>query len=123
MKSDTKKFKIELKHRLYTWSLDLVRYIDTLSRSNSNDVIAKQLMRSGTSVCANYIEAQASSSKKDFINFIHISLKSANESKYWLALLRDLKKADAQKTNELLGELEQIARILGASLLTLKGRK
>jgi len=85
--------------------------------------MAKQVLRSGTSMGANYIEAQVASSKKDFANFLHHSLKSANESKFWLALLRDSKKLRQQEANELLIELNELANILGSSLLTVKGKR
>lgn len=85
--------------------------------------MANQVIRSGTSVGANYIEAQCASSKKDFINFLHHSLKPANESKFWLALLRDTGKLNKDTASSLLIELDEISRILGASLLTAKGRR
>lgn len=94
MKNDKEKFKTELKRRMYAWVLRLINFIDSLPKNQSTNIIAHQVLRSGTSICANYIEAQAASSKKDFINFIHHSLKSANESKFWIALLRDLDKGD-----------------------------
>jgi len=112
--------KIEMKKRIYTWTLRLVKFIDILPKDTSSQIIAKQLLRSGTSIGANYIEAQAASSKRDFINFIHYSLKSANESKFWLGILRDAKEV---KEDNLLAELNEIANILGASLLTLKGKR
>ncbi len=108
---------------MYVWTLQLARASDALPRDRSSDIIARQLLRSATSICANYIEAQAASSRKDFTNYIHIALKSANESKYWLALLRDLEKLEMKTTTSLLDELEEISNILGASLLKLKGRK
>lgn len=55
-------------------------------------------MRSGTSVGANLVEATSSSSKLEFKKFHEIALKSANETKYWLGLLRDSAKADKEKT-------------------------
>ena len=115
--------KDDFKYRIYTWTLNLITTIDTIPHSTTNDVIARQVVRSGTSVCANYVEGQAASSKKDFINYLHISLKSANETKYWLAILRDLKKADAKKVEKTLSELQEIANILGSSLITLKKDK
>ncbi len=72
----------ELQARIYTWVLNLVNFIDSLSKDSSARIMANQLLRSGTSVGANYVESQAGSSRKDFANFLHISLKSANESKY-----------------------------------------
>ena len=77
----------------------------------------------GTSVLANYIEANSASSKKDFINFFSHSLKSANESKVWLTLLRDTNKGDQEELKRLLDELIEIANIIASSILTLKGKK
>jgi len=71
--------------------------------------MGKQLLRSGTSVLANYIEANSASSKKDFINFFTHALKSANESKVWLTLLRDTDKGDRTELEWLLKELIEIA--------------
>ena len=89
MENDKEKFKTEFKKRIYNWILKLIRLMDRLPRDNSSKIIGAQLIRSGTSIGANYIEAQAASSRKDFVNFLHHSLKSANESKFWIALLRD----------------------------------
>ncbi len=117
------KFKKEFKNRVYKFTLMLVEFIDKLPRSSSTQIIGDQLLRSGTSIGANYIEAQAASSKKDFTNFFHYSLKSANESEFWLRILKDSGKADKKEVDILLKELAEIANILGSSLLTLKGRK
>ena len=123
MENDKVKFKTELKARIYRWVLKLVKFIDNLPKDSSYQIIARQLLRSGTSVGANYIEAQAASSKKDFVNFLQYSLKSANESKFWIAILRDTGKGNTETTNNLLQELVEIAKILGSSILTAKGRK
>jgi len=92
MENDNVKFKNEFKKRLYNWVLRLIKFIDKLPKDSICSVMGKQLMRSGTSILANYIEANSASSKKDFINFFTHSLKSANESKVWLTLLRDTSK-------------------------------
>ena len=123
MESDKAKFKKEFKQRLYAWVLRLLRYLDALPRDTVYAVIVKQLIRSGTSILANYVEAQSASSKKDFINFFTHSLKSANESKVWLALLRDFKNRSDKELQWLLDELHEIANILASSILTMKGRK
>ncbi len=81
MENDKAKFKNEFKKRLYNFVLRLIRFIDTLPKSSVNDIMGKQLLRSGTSILANYVEANSASSKKDFINFFTHSLKSSNESK------------------------------------------
>lgn len=123
MESDSVKFKIEFKKRLYAWVLRLIKFIDRLPKRTSTDVMGKQLMRSGTSVIANYVEANSASSNKDFINFFTYSLKSSNESKVWLALLKDTDSGDKVEIDSLLKELTEISNIIASSILTLKGKK
>jgi four helix bundle protein len=81
------------------------------------------LLRSGTSIIANYIEGQAASSKKDFTNYFNISLKSANETKLWLALLKDSGRVKAADVSWFQNELDEISKIFGSSILTLKGKR
>lgn len=123
MQNDKLKFKKDFKKRLYTFTLKLVELIDKLPNDNVSNRIGDQLLRSGTSIIGNYIEGQAASSKKDFTNYFNTSLKSANESKLWLALLRDSGRAKAENVSCFLNELDEIANIFGSSILTLKGRK
>jgi four helix bundle protein len=123
MQNDSAKFKNEFKKRLYNWVLRLIKFIDKLPKDSIRNVLGRQLLRSGTSILANYIEANSASSKKDFINFFTHSLKSANESKVWLALLRDTQKGDQDELRWLFKELIEIANIIASSILTLKGKK
>ena len=123
MENDKVKWKNEFKKRLYTFVLTLVRFIDRLPIDSVCSVMGKQLLRSGTSILANYIEANSASSKRDFINFFTHALKSANESKVWLTLLRDTNKGNPEELRWLLQELTEIANILASSVLTLKGKR
>ena len=123
MENDNVKFKSEFKKRLYAWVLRLIKFIDRLPKDSICQVIGKQLLRSGTSILANYIEANSASSKKDFINYFTHSLKSANESKTWLTIFRDIDKGNKQEVNWLLKELIETANIIASSFLTLKGKK
>ncbi len=121
---DNKQYKQILIKRTYNFSLSIIRFIDSLNRNDfSIRIIANQLLRSATSIGANIVEAQASSSKKDFVNFINHALKSANETKYWLGLLRDCGKADHKNTDKLLREAMEISKLLGSSILVFKGKK
>ena len=122
MKNDKEKLKNEFKRRLYNFVLRLINFLDQLPNDNVSRRISDQLLRSGTSILANYIEGQTASSKKDFTNYFHISLKSANESKVWFALLRDSKRVSSDKTEWFLTELNEISKIFGSSILTLKGK-
>lgn len=117
-------FKTQLINRSKLFSLNVWRLLDTFPKENfSLGIIAKQLLRSATSIGANIVEAQASSSKKDFINFLHHALKSANETKYWLELLIESRKIDIGLARDLLQEATELANILGSVILKLKGRK
>ena len=115
--------KIKLKERAYKYSINVIRFLDTMPDDVSTSIITKQLLRSATSIGANIVEAQASSSKKDFTNFFTHSLKSANESLYWFGLLRDAKEISNDQLKYLLNETKELANILGSSVLTLKGKK
>lgn len=123
MQNQSLKFKIKLKDRAYRYSIKVIEFLDTLPKDTSSQVITKQLLRSATSIGANIIEAQASSSKRDFTNFLSYSLKSANESLYWFGLLKDAKKINDTRLKYLLNETEELANILGSSILTLKGKR
>ena len=124
MQNNNSKPKIELKRRVYLYAIAIIKFIDRLEKRDfSIEVIAKQLLRSATSIGANIIEAQAGSTRKDFTNFFAYALKSANESRFWLGLLRDSGKAEKGDVGKLLQETTEIANILGSSILTLKGRR
>jgi four helix bundle protein len=103
--------------------LKLIKFIDSLSKNYTVEIMGKQLFRSGTSVLANYVEADSASSTKDFINFFTHSLKSANESKVWLALFRDSGKAEGKNISYLLSEIDEISKVIATSIITLKRRK
>ena len=111
------------KKRLYALTLRLIEFLDELPEDNVSRRLGDQLLRSGTSIIANYVEGQAASSRKDFTNFFNTSLKSANESKLWLALLRDSKRVSPERVEWFLGELKEIANIFASSVLTLRGKK
>lgn len=115
-------FKAEFNKRIYKYALDIVRFVGKLPKDMAMQVLAKQLIRSGTSVSANIIEAQSASSKKDYINFYTHALKSANESKLWIRLIRDTNKEEKDDAEILLEETIEIAKILGASIITMKNK-
>ena len=124
MENCSSKFKIDIKKRAYLYALQIIKLLDQLPQNDfSCQVIAKQLLRSSTSIGANIIEAQAASSRRDFTNQLNHALKSANESKFWLGLLRDSNKAEKGLVNSLLKETNELANILGSSILTLKDKR
>lgn len=111
----------DLKRRCYQFGLSVIKICDNLPQKRSAWVIADQVIRSATSIGANVIEARASSSKLEFKKFFEISLKSANETIYWLSLLGDSDLVEKIKVEKLISECEQLSKILGKSVITLKG--
>lgn len=116
-------FKTDLRKRGFRFSLMILKFVKELPNERIYWVIVDQLLRASMSIGANIIEAKSSSSRRDFIRFYEISLKSANETKYWLYLLREGKLTGTAKSEPLIKEVEEIANMLGSSLLTLKGKK
>ena len=112
----------DVKIRAYKFSLEIIKFVNGLPNKRAFWVIGDQLLRSATSTGANMIEAQASSSKREFIKFYEISLKSANETMYWLSLIKDSYEELKPRCNKLLEENSEICNMLGASILTLKGK-
>ena len=112
----------DVKIRAYRFSLEIIAFINALPNKRGFWAIGDQLIRSATSVGANLIEAKSSSSKRDFIKFYEIALKSANETKYWLDLLRDSYGELQPQCEEIIKEITEISNMLGASVLTLKGK-
>ena len=110
----------DLKKRVYFHALDVIRLLDKLPRDYVSGTIAKQLIRSATSIGANLIEAQSSSSRKDFLNYYQYSLKSSNESRYWLALLRDSGKIGRDTAGRFIQETKKVSNILASIILKLK---
>ncbi|MBP6884651.1 MAG: four helix bundle protein [Candidatus Pacebacteria bacterium] len=107
----------------YSFSLAIIRFVNGLDRKiYSNEVLGRQLIRCATSVGANIVEAQAGTTKKDFANFLTHALKSANESKYWLALLEDTN-AHSAEILKLRDEAMGLSKILGASISTIRGTR
>ena len=84
--------------------------------------LAKQLLRSGTSIGANVREAQSAQSNKDFINKLEIALKEARETQYWLEILIESELVSPSKFNSILQEANEIGKILVASTAKLKGK-
>ncbi|MBN2028709.1 four helix bundle protein [bacterium] len=123
MQNGRSKFKKEFKGRLYRFVLKLIEFLDHLPKDNVSKRLGDQLLRSSTSILGNYIEGQAASSKKDFTNYFNISLKSTNESKLWISLLRDSKRVQQKEVDWFLKELEEIGNIFASSILTLKGKR
>jgi len=122
MQNEKDKFKKDFIQRLIRFSLRTIDFCQTLKNERKYWVIIDQLIRAATSIGANVVEAKSSSSRRDYIKFFEIALKSANETKYWLILVKELV-SDKGKAQVLLQEADEISKVIGSSVLTLKGKK
>lgn len=104
------------------FATQVVLFYEDFSKTKKDTTIAKQLLRSATSVGANINEAIYGNSKADFISKLHISLKETGESIYWLTLLKRTNLIE-YNFDELLSLAEEINRMLIASLNTAKENK
>ena len=91
-----------------------------MPQRRSAQIISDQLLRSATSIGANLVEGKSASSRLEFKKFYEIALKSANETKYWLLLLRDAGLGDTKNVGILLIEVDEICRILAQGVISLK---
>lgn len=118
-----KNSKMEVKYRAFYLSINIIKFLEGLGRKDYIRIISDQLIRCVTSVGANIVEAKASSSKREFLNYFQISLKSSNETKYWLAMLRELLPEEREEIDRFIQEVAEISRIIGTSVLTMKGKR
>lgn len=119
---DNQEYRKRLITRAFLLSKTIIRFVDKFPSKKSADVISGQLLRAATSIAANIIEAQAASSKKDFTNFLNHALKSGNETKFWLALSKEIT-INTQEADKILEETNEIVKMLGSTVSTLRGRK
>lgn len=123
MQNDKSKFKKEFIARLVRLTVRVLRFATQLRKDKNLWAVADQLVRCTGSIGANVVEARGSSSTRDYTRFFEIALKSANETKYWLVVIREYSMEMQVEANTLLEEVDQIGKILGSSVLTLKGKR
>jgi len=109
-----------LKEKSYSFAIKIVRLSQYLNANKKEYVISKQILRSGTSVGTLIREAEFGQSKKDFISKMSISLKEANETDYWISILKDTNYIDEAKFKDLNLNISEIIRMLIASIKTAK---
>ena len=114
------KYKSDLKLRIYTFVLSLLRELRSIKTDIISRSMIQQLVRSSTSILANFVEGQSSVSRKELAQFTSISLKSANETKVWLKLLLDLDYLTHKRYQSLISEVGELSSMLAASVITLK---
>jgi four helix bundle protein len=115
--------KIELEKRTKRFALRVIAFAATLPVGKIGDVIRYQLVKAGTSVGANYREANRAESRNDFIHKIGIVEKEASESQYWLEICDEAKFGAAEQRDWLLRESGELLAIFTSSGRTAKAAR
>ena len=107
MKEDNITYK-----KAYEFVIEIVNVYKNLTQDKKEYILSKQLLRSGTSICANIAEANGGISNADFSAKISIAYKEALETKYWLSLLKDTGYIEENKYEILFDKADEICKIL-----------
>ena len=110
---------IELEQNLTKFSISIIKFIRKVEKDIPRS-LADQIIRSATSIGANYTEAINGSSKADFKNKIFIAKKEASETKYWLNIIKEL--VDSSEIEILNEEVQKYIMILQKTVNTLNGK-
>ena len=112
----------EMKHRTKTFAIEVIKLAKLLPDDFVHAHISRQLMRSGTSVGANYRSSCRAKSEADFISKMSTVEEEADEAGYWLELLVETGAISLRSVSALMSESEQLVRIAVASIKTARGR-
>lgn len=108
-----------LEERTAKFGEDIIKFCKTVKQNSISGSIINQLVRSATSVGANYMEANGASSKKDFKNKIHICKKEIQETKHWLRMMASCIPEKKEEIRKLWGEAQELTFIFGKIVSTL----
>ena len=117
------KNKYDLEERTAVFGEKVILLCKSIKLDPFNKPILDQLIRSATSIGANYMEANGASSKKDFRNKIHICKKEAQETKHWLRMLNTSSPGKETEIKELWKECQELTLIFGKITSTLRNSK
>jgi four helix bundle protein len=120
---DGRRTGAELEERTLKFAVQIVAFVGALPRSEAGRVIGRQLLRSGTSVGANYREANRAESPDDFAHKVAIAVKEAAETEYWLLLCSRSQTGDATKLTALTAEINELIAILSTILRRARGAR
>jgi four helix bundle protein len=113
----------QFKARTKAYGLRVIRLVEALPRGQTASVLGNQLLRSGTSVGANYRAASGAKSKADFIAKMGIVEEECDESLYWMEMLADAGLVDIARMSELMEEGDEILSMVVASIRTARSSR
>ncbi len=111
-----------LKVRMIQFSVSVMKLAHEHSADKVLAPVFNQVIRSSGSIGANLTEAHGSNTKAGFVNYFHIALQSARETRYWLEVIQVYGVKESVALNFLLGEVDEFVRIIISSLKTMKKR-
>lgn len=117
------KYPSSLVERTSTFGVSTIRLTRLLPKNPAGFTIADQLVRAGTSVGAQLVEAQEAHTDKEFLYKLVIALKEAKETKYWLYLISESQLINKKEIMIIQNEIEELIRILVASVKKLKAKR
>ncbi|MDR0547150.1 MAG: four helix bundle protein [Dysgonamonadaceae bacterium] len=109
-----------VRKKSYDFALRIIKAYKFLSQEQREFVLSKQVLRSGTSIGALVKEAEHAQSRADFINKMNIALKEANETEYWLMLLKDSDYIDEKSFNSIHSDCSELIKLLASIVKTTK---
>lgn len=112
----------ELKNRLKVFAVRVVKLVDKLPNTSAGRAIGNQIVRSGTSLAANYRAACLGKSDKDFLNKLKMVEEELDETLYWIELLGDTALIKSELLTDLYKENEELLKIIVSSITTMKVR-
>jgi four helix bundle protein len=113
----------DFKKRTKQIALRVIRVVESLPSTKTADVIGRQVLRSATSVGANYRASCRAKSPADMISKLSIVEEEADETMYWLEILSEAEIVSTSRLRKLMDEIDEIVRMTVASIRTLRGRK
>ncbi|WP_345168202.1 four helix bundle protein [Algibacter aquimarinus] len=111
-----------MKNKSYDFAILIVKSYKTISSEKKEFTLSRQLLKSGTSIGANIREAEFAQSNKDFINKMSIALKEANETEYWLLLLKDTNYINHDIFTKLVNINKELIKMLVSTINTMKSK-
>jgi four helix bundle protein len=114
------KKKSVLREKSYSFAVEIVKLVKYIQIEKKEFILQKQLLRSGTAIGALVHEAEFAQSNADFINKFSIALKEANESAYWISILKDTEYITEIQYNEFEGKCNELISMLVSTINTLK---
>ena len=112
----------EIQRRTFLFAARIIRIVRALPRDLTGQVVARQLVRCGTSIGANVEEAQGSQSKAEFARRMNIALSEARETLYWLRLEGETQIVPTRKLTEITRESEELVRVLHTIVKKVRNR-